>query len=427
MFVALSIVSCQKEEVIQTTSNEFKTLSISEVLSFIELNIPNKSLKYKNSSNGFDLKLNKDDITYEKITKSSELLTVIPADIVGENTYTRVLMTKHKGEIKAVLFTMFQDSSTLNSSSFSGLIYISDIEGNFKTGFVVRNNQITKKLVRKNSPKINERMVSDGGCQEGCPYINCDLCPNLDTVDLGTINSGSNSITTVGIFIDLDTMFRNTDEQEDPSDNSSDWDSLGGGGGGSGATNDNRCSSDKIYNTNSKTCECPSGTEEDTTGKCITESDDDEKEEGPSCKSFDFKKVTSIADWQEASVVNIRFNIVLIEIIGGVRVKKVIPVIFPQPVKFGMPLKFKNNTPIPSGLAAEIGARSINHAIDDVLSKYTGLVLNSTDVIRSHFQERLKLHFKDYSNGGRVNFNDMTSTTTATEYQTYGWFKDNCY
>ena len=145
----------------------------------------------------------------------------------------------------------------------------------------------------------------------------------------------------------------------------------------------------------------------------------------PSCKSFNFQNTAT--NWQEASVVNIRFNILLIEIVGGVRVRKRHLFTFPQPVKFGMPRKFANGTSIPAGLAAEIGARSINHAVDELISKYYNLAVSSTSIVRSDFQAILKHEFQEQSNGGRVNFNDLSSTVTPTQYQTYGVLPDKCY
>ena len=57
----------------------------------------------------------------------------------------------------------------------------------------------------------------------------------------------------------------------------------------------------------------------------------------PSCKSFNFKK---IAGFHEAAVKSISFKVVVVEIVAGVRVKKIIPIIFPQPVRFGVPATF---------------------------------------------------------------------------------------
>lgn len=162
----------------------------------------------------------------------------------------------------------------------------------------------------------------------------------------------------------------------------------------------------------------------DINGNCI-ELTDDILDVPPSCKSFNFQNTA--LNWQEASIINLRFNIVLIEIIGGIKVKKIIQVHFYQPVKFGMPRKFANGTIIPQGLAAEISARAISHAIDDTISKYNNLAISSSDLVRNFFQERLKLNFQDYSNGGRVNFNDMSSITNTTEYKTYAIIPDNCY
>ncbi len=144
----------------------------------------------------------------------------------------------------------------------------------------------------------------------------------------------------------------------------------------------------------------------------------------PSCKSFSY--VNTASNWQEASVINIRFNIVLIEIVAGVRVKKVIPIIFPNPVRFGVPKQFKNGTRISAGLAAELSAQAIEDSIDDVISTYNNLVVSSTDVIRNQFKERLKHNHRERTNGGRVNFNDLLVDLTPTQYQTSAIITDGC-
>ncbi len=164
--------------------------------------------------------------------------------------------------------------------------------------------------------------------------------------------------------------------------------------------------------------------EQIATNERTVDTTDGSKAIGPSCKSFNYQNTSS--NWQEASVVNIRFNIVVIEIVAGIRVKKVIPITFPQPTRFGVPRRFVNGTVISSGLAAELSAKAIADSIDDVISRYNNLLTNSTDVIRSHFIERLKHNFRERTNGGRVNFNDMSSGLTSTQYKTFAFLSDNC-
>lgn len=279
----------------------------------------------------------------------------------------------------------------------------------------------------KGSSEKTQVIQARGGCQlifklRVCGGLEGDriVCESFYELSCGGGSSGSGSTgnggsTGGGGFSDPG----NGDSGNNNGGFGNDNDSTGGGGS-NGNNNDDGSGGDG-FGGDSILGRCPEGTLIDPiTGYCVVE-----EAFGSSCKSFDFKTTTS--SWQEASIVNMRFNIVLIEIVGGIKVKKIIPLSFPQPVRFGMPRKFKNDTKIPPGLAAEISARAINHAIDDTLSKYSSLVLNSTDIIRSYFQDRLKLHFKDYSNGGRINFNDMSSINKATQYITYGFFKDNCY
>lgn len=153
------------------------------------------------------------------------------------------------------------------------------------------------------------------------------------------------------------------------------------------------------------------------------------EETPPSCKSFDFKKSTSTTNWQEARVVNIRFNVWYVEFIGGVKFRKKYTVNIKEPVRFGMPITFYNavSTKVAPGLAAEIASIALNHAMDDVVSKYYNLQINTTSVIKKDFETFLKNEFRERSNGGRVNFNDMGSYPPVTQYKTYGVIPDDCY
>ncbi|WP_405247842.1 hypothetical protein [Cellulophaga sp. Asnod2-G02] len=144
----------------------------------------------------------------------------------------------------------------------------------------------------------------------------------------------------------------------------------------------------------------------------------------PSCKSFNFKITTS--NYYEALVLNVHFKIVLVEInSAGLRVKKVHPINFPQAIKFGVPAVLANGTEISPQLAAELSAKAIKMSIREILENYEGL-LGNTNVIREEFKEILKNNQRHYTNGGRVNFNDMTSTLTPTQYRTSALWDDNC-
>ncbi len=144
----------------------------------------------------------------------------------------------------------------------------------------------------------------------------------------------------------------------------------------------------------------------------------------PSCKSFKFERVTGT--YFEALVKNIKFKIVLIEINNaGVKVKKVHSINFPQATKFGVPAVLSNGSVITTGLAAELSAKAIKESINEIKDSYEGLLVN-TESLRLEFMDALRKNQREYANGGRVNFNDMTSNLSPTEYQTSAFWDDKC-
>lgn len=115
----------------------------------------------------------------------------------------------------------------------------------------------------------------------------------------------------------------------------------------------------------------------------------------------------------------------VIEIINGVRVKKVHPISFPQPIKFGVPAVLYNGSVISPELAAELSAEAIKQSINEIKDSYEGLLANTED-LRLEFMDALRKNQREFANGGRMNFNDMTSILKPTQYQTSALWDDEC-
>jgi len=142
----------------------------------------------------------------------------------------------------------------------------------------------------------------------------------------------------------------------------------------------------------------------------------------PSCQSFNFTSRKG-ANWQEALVKNINFRIVLITLPNHIQITQVIS--FPQAVSFGMPIEYnKGNGDVSSGVAATVSARILQLAMDETVAKF-GRTTASELTVRLYFQEKLMKEYRDYTNGGIVNFN-ANSNIPATQYKTNALSSGNC-
>lgn len=142
----------------------------------------------------------------------------------------------------------------------------------------------------------------------------------------------------------------------------------------------------------------------------------------PSCESFNFTSKPG-ANWQEASVKNIYFRVILITLPNHIQITQVIS--FPQAVSFGMPVDYnKGNGNVSAGVAATVSARILQLAMDDTVAKFARSTASELTV-RLYFQEKLMKEYRDYTNGGIVNFN-TTSSIPATQYKTNTLSSGNC-
>ncbi|GIQ57435.1 hypothetical protein Flavo103_05710 [Flavobacterium collinsii] len=142
----------------------------------------------------------------------------------------------------------------------------------------------------------------------------------------------------------------------------------------------------------------------------------------PSCESFNFTSKKG-ANWQEAVVKNVQFKIVLLTPPNKVQITHVIN--YPQSISFGMPINYnKGNGDVTSGVAATVSAKVLQLVMDDVVKKY-GRTEASEVTVSMYFRQKLIDEYREYTNGGIVNFNS-TSNIKATEYKTSLFGTGNC-
>lgn len=90
-----------------------------------------------------------------------------------------------------------------------------------------------------------------------------------------------------------------------------------------------------------------------------------------------------------------------------------------------MPINYnKGNIDVTPGVAATVSARILQLAMDNTVAKY-GRTEVSELTVRLYFQEQLRKEYREYTNGGIVDFNS-TSNITATQYKTNAQGSGNC-
>lgn len=255
---SLILWNCEKEENQLNSSinnsNFISTAAINEVKEFLD----DTNGFSKRAGNKFNLITDFNKLFYDKIENSNELLAIIPADIKGKKMYSRILIIKVNNSVRGVLFSMTQNYAN-SESNFTGKAYISDLQGNFINGLVYENGNPVKKLQLKEN--TSSRSSNGEDCPEDCPFTDCTLC-ELDEVVITIPRPTEGAYAIVPFIYSYDYHQENEELLGDFY-----WDS--GGGGSSNSGSGTSCTGDKVYNSANNTCNCPSGTVENTKGECI--------------------------------------------------------------------------------------------------------------------------------------------------------------
>ncbi|OUD31369.1 hypothetical protein FPG59_15100 [Flavobacterium sp. FPG59] len=205
--------SCSTEEALMQNEAIIKTVSREQAIQFLQQNplrtSSNKATKTSNSPNY-------DAITQEEISNSDQFLTVIPLLNNDKTQHSRIVLLTVNDTLKSAIFTMYPDGKQ-KTKDFSGRIMITNLSGEFKNGFRVKDGFLVSQFVLK----IN------------------------DTKSTGTNKSASDDLGTILNEVIIPPRKKATIQinyiydWSSPSDNSNDdsliWDfeKYGGGGGAS--------------------------------------------------------------------------------------------------------------------------------------------------------------------------------------------------
>lgn len=264
--VTFLLWNCQNEnyqEQIIEDSSGVKTVSHSEVLDYFN----QKSLSRKTTSENFLKNIHTDDIKYEKLTNTSELITVIKAETSFTDKYSRVLLLKINNEIKSVVFSMYPNENKEHSDLFSGEIVIKDLDGNFIKGNRVENGIMKSVLLSQQSNNTYARTASRNieNCRENCGHSATNLSCICNEQYLDEVEIQSTPKTN---YVSISTIYGDDGGDELYPDYA--WPFAGGGStsaDGNNETNDG-CPKDMKRSTTGE-CVCKDGFVMNTNGFCV--------------------------------------------------------------------------------------------------------------------------------------------------------------
>lgn len=120
-----------------------------------------------------------EEINYEDITNTDEELVAIPVRTIYKNLYSRITLLEIDGILQSAVVSLnpFEHST---SSSFSGELIITDIDGNFIKAFKIEGNilvseYIIKNLINKNQ-KDFDKNSTDTSYAKNCDFAGDQWC-----------------------------------------------------------------------------------------------------------------------------------------------------------------------------------------------------------------------------------------------------------
>ena len=146
------IQSCSTEEALMQNEPTIKTVSREHTIQFLQQNqlrIGNNKATKTSSLPSYGA------ILQEEISNSDQYLTIVPIIKTGKREQVRIVLLTVNDTLKSAVFTMYPDDEK-KTKDFSGRIMITNLSGEFKNGFRVRDGIIVAQFVKK----ITEKQVT---------------------------------------------------------------------------------------------------------------------------------------------------------------------------------------------------------------------------------------------------------------------------
>lgn len=146
--------SCNTEDQAFEPQSSIETVAKSDAISFVRnLNhSPKTTAKISGEQNQFEF----DKVTQEKLTNTSELLTVIPMKTKAHNQRRRALFLRVGTQIESMIYHEFSDDS-FTHNTFSGIVLMTRLNGDFIRAYRLKNNEYVIDLVPSKKPKFGQK------------------------------------------------------------------------------------------------------------------------------------------------------------------------------------------------------------------------------------------------------------------------------
>jgi hypothetical protein len=98
-------------------------------------------------------------ITQEKLTNTSELLTVVPVITKAKNQRTRALLLKVENSIETILYNEYSEASS-TKNNFTGIILMTKLNGDLIRAYRLKNNEYDVELAPTKGSKTSKLFSS---------------------------------------------------------------------------------------------------------------------------------------------------------------------------------------------------------------------------------------------------------------------------
>ncbi|RXG22387.1 hypothetical protein [Leeuwenhoekiella marinoflava] len=236
LFLSVFLLSCSqddfdttKPELLNSTDQpqtNFKTPEPSAIASYLKREFKSKDKNLENSFVSYSF----NNLHYETLTNTNQRIAVIPAVNKHSNVSSRILALTINDTLRSVVVSLISENNS-SSASFSGDLFITDLDGNFITGkkivngletFYYQNPDYSKHFWQTKSTRYYQNE-----CQE-CPFSDCWYC-ELDEVIITVPSPSNNQAPIMWLMLDPET---GGGGQGSTTNTGPSWDYGPGGGGG---------------------------------------------------------------------------------------------------------------------------------------------------------------------------------------------------
>mgnify|MGYP000884379127 CR=1 FL=1 len=193
--ISLVLINCQKDELTFDANKQInaKTVSFEEAKAFFEHKKGNNLFAKQTTSNELVLIPDWNSLEHSDLVYTDAQLTKANTDVNRTGDFSsKLLFVNINDEIQSIILTTWVTDYDSYGNIVNATIYFNDYESNFIDAYKIENGLFTKRLVPKNIQTASFYMFQEIFTPD-CWNTDDLEGGELDTVDLGTVSSGSSS------------------------------------------------------------------------------------------------------------------------------------------------------------------------------------------------------------------------------------------